>query len=1470
MAKVLNRKVQIYINDGEVKNTIKSIRDEVIRLEREQRRLPIGSEEYIKATKKIAELKGILRAQQVAVNDLGKTWESTLFKMTEFSNILMGIQSAFQMVDLGIGKIKDLAKDAAALDDAFGQVMKTTGLTHDEVEALNEEFKKMDTRTSREQLNQLAYEAGKLGITGVESVKQFVSASDKINIALGDVLGEGAMVTIGKMADVYSKSTEQLAAASGNLEQQMLSIGSAVNELGKVSTANEHYLVDFTARMGGVATQAGMSADQVLGFGSALDQSMQKVEMSATAFQKFIGQVMKKPAEFAEQAKMSVADFSELIRTDLNTALLRVLEGFQGQGGYAELVNIFKDLGLDGARAATVISSMANNIDKIREAQAVANRELSTGTSVLAEVEVMNNTMQAQAEKARKRFEEVRIELGNELYPVLIKLQKSGTALMKGVAGYIQLVKENKVVLIGSIALLANWVRMMVASKLATANFGGTIKSLIGVEKVKAYWTAIQNAREKARQAELAKSRIAVIQQRLEQTKQIATDKSYCYTLDGLTLRTKAQTDSVKLQRIATLQSTLADQAHTRAIDAKKAAFASTPWGLVITALTAIAGLTVKLVKNTDRWKMHQTMKEVSKQTFEAQGRLNVLYERLKNATAGSIEYQKALDELRQEYPELIAQHVNEEGRLRDLESAYKDLSAAARQSVYDRMYADKVTELQGELGEELQNSIKDSNKFIDRYLKNLSEAERQSVKQQANTILSQIAAGTKGYSAAYKEYTDLMHQYGNKNTQFGRLGWISDLYNESEKTKKSLNELKVALSPSESDPFGLEKKNLKQLNDMLATSQRLLKSYDKAADEGREGFAAKAETERKKIEAITAAISRLKKSESSAAGGSGSGSIGSGKETAEEKKARLAQEAWERFEGNYNRLMDRMGNKSKDGAAKVVADIDASIQKMRDDLTAVMGKHPEAKQMLEELNANAVAWKNAQLDEYIKKMNTALDKQRAKLKESDTEGNEYLNKVRDAQQKLVETFATYDSAVAQAQVDIAALQEMMATASDEEKNNLQGQIDKLNELIKQYGVLKGQMQARVFDAIDTSSVGASRLSGDESQWRGSVQSSVAGKKSSAYSMLFSQSDFDAYGKALESIWQKYEKQKKSIAEARAANEAMLTELQQKAAADPENAELKEKIRLRTEEKQRLDEEAAALDGLRDSALEAAEQDAFGSAIEKWISGIETFGHQMTELWGNINKILDNIGQKELNDMKRQHDAATKELDEQLEEGLISQEEYDAEKERMQTEYDEKEKAFQLEQWKRQKALNIGTATMEGALAVLKALSSAPPPYNAVLAGIAAALAAVQIAAVASEPAPYAKGGYVERDTVYRAGEAGSEWVASHKLLADSRTAPVISALEAYQRGNSRALTDIPMAAINMAAATSASESIGRRQAAASILAPATDSREMVALMRDLNNYMKDPRNRQAVISRRTMEDFDSQENFLRNRAKLS
>ena len=201
MAKQISRKITLYIDGTQVDNTVKGIRAEIKKLENQQRKATIGSEEYLKATEKIAQLKSILEEQNKLVRDMGETWKNSADKAALHAQILSGAKAGIDMAagaySRVTGAMREYVEEAAAMDDAMADVMKTTGLTHEEVERLNEGLKGLKTRTSREELNRLASEAGKLGITGVESVESFVAAADQIGVALGEDLGEGAMVTPG-------------------------------------------------------------------------------------------------------------------------------------------------------------------------------------------------------------------------------------------------------------------------------------------------------------------------------------------------------------------------------------------------------------------------------------------------------------------------------------------------------------------------------------------------------------------------------------------------------------------------------------------------------------------------------------------------------------------------------------------------------------------------------------------------------------------------------------------------------------------------------------------------------------------------------------------------------------------------------------------------------------------------------------------------------------------------------------------------------------------------------------------------------------------------------------------------------------------------------------------------------------------------------------------------------------------------
>ena len=368
-----------------------------------------GTEEYRELTEKAKSLKKEIAA-------VGAEQDLTKSKWSKFVNIFNtnwgAITQGLAAVTGLSATVRDCTNKYAAMNQEMFNVTKYTGQAIGEVEEMNESFKKMNTRTARGELNRLAQDAGRLSITNREMVEEFVDGGDKINVALGDDLGDDAVEKIGKLAQMFGEDKTK------GLRGAMLATGSAVNDLAQSSSANAGYIVDFTADLSGVARQAGMTQAQIMGLASALDQNMQDEATSSTVFSQLITKMFQEPMKFAKLAGVEVSTFTTMLKTDANGALLEFLQAMSNRGGFDQLAPMFSQMGLEGTRAVGVLSSVASNLDQVREAQATATQSYKDGTSVLNEFNVQNNTVQAGLDKAKKQFDDMCIELGEKLMPI--------------------------------------------------------------------------------------------------------------------------------------------------------------------------------------------------------------------------------------------------------------------------------------------------------------------------------------------------------------------------------------------------------------------------------------------------------------------------------------------------------------------------------------------------------------------------------------------------------------------------------------------------------------------------------------------------------------------------------------------------------------------------------------------------------------------------------------------------------------------------------------------------------------------------------------------------------------------------------------------------------------------------------------------------------------------------------------------
>lgn len=420
-----------------------------------------------------------LKAELQAVRAEGVAQESWIKRSADWFNRMQGIALGAVAAISGITfTVKKCVEEYAKMDDEMTNVRKYTGQAAEEVERMNEDFKKMDTRTPRQKLNQLAEDAGRLGITSTAAVEEFVDGADKINVALSDDLGDKAVSQIGKLAQMFGEDKTK------GLRGAMLATGSAVNELAQNSSASAGYLVDFTARVAGVGKQAGFTQAQIMGLASVLDQNMQQDETAATAVQNLLAKMFQDSSKFAKIAGLNVKDFAKTLKEDANGALLQFLAAMRAKGGFADLAPMFEEMKMDGSRATGVLTVLADKLDDIKTAQNLANEAYSEGTSVLNEFETQNESVQAQLDKASKKFLDLSIELGQKLYPAARYCISAASLGVRALSTLVDFVKDY-------------W-RILIVLTAAIVTYTAVSKAKLIAEKAQMAWLNIMILREKA------------------------------------------------------------------------------------------------------------------------------------------------------------------------------------------------------------------------------------------------------------------------------------------------------------------------------------------------------------------------------------------------------------------------------------------------------------------------------------------------------------------------------------------------------------------------------------------------------------------------------------------------------------------------------------------------------------------------------------------------------------------------------------------------------------------------------------------------------------------------------------------------------------------------------------------------------------------------------------------------------------
>lgn len=330
-----------------------------------------------------------------AVNKHGSAWSTALKNLTAYAGL-------FQVFNAVKGTVTSAIKKNFEYSSSLTDIRKVSGLTMQDVNKLSEELAKIDTRTSVDGLAQLAYQGAKLGMGkyGVDGMAQFVKAADKINVAIGEEMGEEALPALSKMVETMGLIPKM------GIEKAMLATGSAMFKLSSTSTSTSTNIVEFAKRLTGVSRTAGITTDQLLALGSASDSLFLMPEVSATAMSKFIVALQKNHNLIEKDLGIQQGTIKNMYAAGhAMDAIVLVLEKMRDKGNMNALGEIFKDLGSDGQRLITSMVTMSKNVDVLKDHLYESKEAFEEASAVTNEYKMQQQSAAGILDRANNLWE---------------------------------------------------------------------------------------------------------------------------------------------------------------------------------------------------------------------------------------------------------------------------------------------------------------------------------------------------------------------------------------------------------------------------------------------------------------------------------------------------------------------------------------------------------------------------------------------------------------------------------------------------------------------------------------------------------------------------------------------------------------------------------------------------------------------------------------------------------------------------------------------------------------------------------------------------------------------------------------------------------------------------------------------------------------------------------------------------------
>lgn len=608
----------IRINGKEVENTFTALNREVRTLSRELRNLTPGTEEFQQRAAQLREAQAHFNRVRDEINQVNGAIAQTATSTSRFGDIVRGVFTGNLITGFFssfVGKARESVDELLKISDLMTGVEKTTGLASEQVRELWNEFDNLNTRTSKQELLNIAQIGGRLGITDKEQIKEFTEQIDKIYVALGDSFQGGleeVTTKVGKLKNLFEETRNQ------NYGEALNAIGSALNELGANGSSSEQNITDFATRIGALPAVLKPSIEKTLGLGAAFEESGIDAEVASSGYSRFMSVAGNNIAAFAKQMKLTTKEASELFNTHPEEFFLRFGESLKGLGA-EQTAGVLKGLKLNTLEVQKALGTAGDNADRFRSLMNLSGQAMQDGTSIQNEFNKVNENTAAIWEKIKKVFAETfTSDTMAQWFGGLIKLLGWLTGVTSKAGDGVKVFRDR-------IAFLA---KTIVVCTTAVVSYRAAV--YLSTVNTKAAWqqTILYNAAQKASAPIIA-------------------------ILKGVTLLLSAAK--------ATLAGNTAKA--TAAMQAFNAVTKANPWGLLLGAITAVVSA-IALFSKKQKELSGSTNESVN--SFDKEiSKLSALRKIIADNNVPLDKRKEIIDQLKTQYPKYL-EGIKNEGTLTD------------------------------------------------------------------------------------------------------------------------------------------------------------------------------------------------------------------------------------------------------------------------------------------------------------------------------------------------------------------------------------------------------------------------------------------------------------------------------------------------------------------------------------------------------------------------------------------------------------------------------------------------------------------------------------------------------------------------------------------------------------------------------------------------------------------------------------